>query len=330
MSQKSTSRFGAAIALGLLFASQAAIAATEYEPLLKDNKFEEVEKLALARLAKEPANADAMIARAEAILSADETRVDEALKQAEQCVASHPNNAHCHMVLGAAFGIKAMVSGNVSALIDVSKIRGSFKKAVELNPRDFDARFALLEFYMKAPFIVGGGSGKAEALAKASADINAEGGKLMFAAIDLNDGELAKAEAAAMAIKPGADEQLVEHHDKLLGSIVMAYAEGKKFADAARVLREAEKRYPDSTVVPFVAARVQQEQGKHREALALLERAAIKTPRPHVYYRMGKSLYAMGEKSGALAAFEKAVAFKAGLEKSSRADAQEQIKALKG
>lgn len=327
MKKKSTLGLGV-IALGLLIAGQAS-AADEYRALLKDRKFAEVEKASAARLAKDPADAAAMIARTKAILGARDGRFEEAAAQAEKCIARHPANGGCHVAYGKALGNKAMAEGITSALGYAGKIRDAFKKAVELNPRDFDARFSLLDYYMMAPFVVGGGTGKAETLARDTAAVNAEAAKLMTANLELKDDKLAKAEAAAMSIKPGADDDLQQRHEDLLVAIGVTHMTAKKLADATRVLDEAQKRYPDSPQVDFVTARVHQEQGKHREAVAILEQVLVKMPQPHVHYRIGKSLQAIGDKARATTAFEKALSFKTGLAKQQRSDAQEQLKALR-
>lgn len=327
MKKNSTLPVGA-IALGMLIAGHAS-AADEYRAMLKDRKFAEVEKAATAKLAKDPADASAMIARTTAILGARDGRYEEAAAQAERCIAKHPANGGCHVALGKALGSKAIAGGISSALGYAGTIRDSFKKAVELNPRDFDARFSLLDYYMVAPFIVGGGTGKAQTLARDTAAINAEAGKLMTARLDLKEDDLAKAEAAAMAIRPGADDDLQQRHEDLLITIGATHMGAKKFAEANRVLGEAQKRYPDSPSVGFLSARLQQEQGKHREAVAILEQVLVKMPQPHVHYRIAKSLQAMGDKARASAAFEKALSFKNGLAKTQRADAEEQLKTLR-
>lgn len=327
MKKKTTVGIGA-FALGLLIAGHAS-AASEYRALLKDRKFAEVEKASAAKLARDPADADAMIARTMAILGARDGRYEEAAAQAEKCIAKHPANGGCHVALGKALGSKAMAGGISSALGYAGTIRDSFKKAVELNPRDFDARFSLLDYYMVAPFIVGGGTGKAQALARDTAAISAEAAKLMTANLDLKEENLAKAEAAAMSIKPGSDDDLQERHENLLIALGSTHMGAKKYGDAARLFSEAQKRYPDSPSATFMSARLHQEQGKHREAVAILEQVLIKMPQPHVHYRIGKSLQAMGDKAKATAAFEKALSFKVGLPKTQRSDAEEQLKALR-
>lgn len=325
---KNTSTLGlGAIALGMLMAGQA-IAADEYHALLKERKFAEVEKAATAKLAKDPLDASAMIARTKAILGARDGRFDDAAAQAEKCIARHPDNGGCHTALGKALGMKAVAGGITSAIGYAGTIRDAFKKAVELNPRDYEARFALLDYYMMAPFIVGGGDAKAKALARETVSLNAEAAKLMTVSLDMKEENLAKAEAAALALKPG-DDAIAQRHEEQLMALGLTHLGEKKYGDATRVLGEAQKRYPDSPTIAFAVARVHQEQGKHREALVILDQVVTKTPLPHVHYRIAKSLQAMGDKPKAAAAFEKALSFKTGLAKTMRADAEEQLKALK-
>jgi Flp pilus assembly protein TadD len=52
------------------------------------------------------------------------------------------------------------------------KVRGEFERAVQLNPKDVEARLDLAEFYIAAPGIVGGGDDKARAQAKSIAASN--------------------------------------------------------------------------------------------------------------------------------------------------------------
>ena len=61
----------------------------------------------------------------------------------------------------------------------------------------------------------------------------------------------------------------------------------------------------------------------------MFEQTLAKFPKPWVHYRMGLSQKALGEKAKAIASLEKATAFKAGLSKKMREDAEVQLKALK-
>jgi tetratricopeptide (TPR) repeat protein len=312
-------------ALGVLLSAQAG--ANEYSALLKTRKYAEVERIANARLAQEPANADALVAKSEAIVSGG--RLEEAVKLGEQCVAAHPQVSNCHLALGNALGTKAMSAGIMSAMGYAGTIRDSFKKAVELDPQNMDARFSLLQYYMSAPSIVGGGSSKAQALAAQTASVNPEAGKLMLARLDASDDKFAKAEATVLAMPVSGNEAVADGQRDLMINLGNKYLSDKKYADSERMFREAMKRFPDSDGALYGVARVQQEQGKHREAIAGLEQAIAMYSRAAPFYRIGQSQHALGDKAKAVAAYEKALSFKSGLSPKMKADAEDQLKALR-
>lgn len=315
----------AAGALGMLLSAGAG--ANEYAALLKAHKVADVERLANARLAQDAGNADALVALNEASLS--EGRIEDAVKFGERCVAAQPKVANCHLALGNALGSKAMSAGMLSAMSYANKIRESFKTAVELDPLNMDARFSLMTYYMQAPGIVGGGTGKAQMLAAQTAQINPEAGKLMLARLDAADDKFAKAEAAVLAMPVSSNEAVADGQRDLLNNLGSQYLNDKKYADSERMYREAHKRFPDSEGAVYGLARVQQELGKHREAIALFEEAAAMTRRAVIWYRIGKSQQALGDRINAIGNYGRALAFKPALPAKLRADADEQLQALR-
>ncbi len=112
-------------ALALLLTMQAA-SANEYAALIKAKKYPEAERAASARLAKEPANVEAMLGKIDAIhAGGPESRIGEAVKLSEQCIAAHPGVAGCHLALGKSLGWKAMTGGVMSALGYAGDMRDS-------------------------------------------------------------------------------------------------------------------------------------------------------------------------------------------------------------
>lgn len=313
-------------ALGVLLSTHAA--ANEYSPLLKTHKYAEVERATNAKLAQDPANAEALIAKSEAVMNGGAARIEEAVRLGEQCVAAHPQVSDCHLALGNALGSKAMSAGIMSAMGYAGTIRDEFKKAVELDQHNMDARFALQTYYMQAPAIVGGGTGKARALAEQTASINADAAKVMTARLDAADDKLAKAEASVLSMATSSNDAVADGQRDLLVNLGNKYMSDKRYADSERVYREAQKRFPDSEAAVYGLARVMQEQGKHREAIAGMEQAAAMNPRASAHYRIGQSLQALGDKPKALAAYEKALSFKTGLPSKMKADAEAQMKVL--
>jgi tetratricopeptide (TPR) repeat protein len=315
-------------AAGVLLCAQAT--ANEYSALLKTHKYAEVERIASAKLAQDPGNAAALVAKSDAILGGSaEGRLEEAVKLGERCVAANPQVSDCHLALGNALGTKAMTAGIMSAIGYAGTIRDSFKKAVELDPHNMDARFSLLQYYMQAPSIVGGGTGKAQALAAQTATLNADAGKIMMAKLDTSDDHMTKAETMVLAMGNSSNEAVADAQRDLLNSIGNKYLTDKKHGDSERIYREAVRRFPDSDGALYGLARVQQEQGKHRDAIAGMEQVLAMTPRASAHYRIGQSQQALGEKAKAAASYEKALSFKSGMSKNMRADAEDQLKALK-
>lgn len=74
-----------------------------------------------------------------------------------------PTNSQYHLWLGRIYGQKASHVGFFSAAGLAKKVRTAFERAVELDPKNWQARTDLAEFYLEAPGIVGGSKEKARA-----------------------------------------------------------------------------------------------------------------------------------------------------------------------
>lgn len=74
-----------------------------------------------------------------------------------------PTNSQYHLWLGRVYGQKASHVGFFSAAGLAKKVRTAFERAVELDPKNWQARTDLAEFYLEAPGIVGGSKEKARA-----------------------------------------------------------------------------------------------------------------------------------------------------------------------
>lgn len=90
---------------------------------------------------------------------------DEAASTAERAAALEPASSEYQMWMGRAVGEKAAHSSFVTAVRMVSRIRGAFERAVQLDNANTAARTDLAEFYMEAPGFLGGGKDKALAQA---------------------------------------------------------------------------------------------------------------------------------------------------------------------
>ncbi|MDO8179148.1 MAG: hypothetical protein Q7T62_12970 [Undibacterium sp.] len=304
--------------------------AHEYEALIKAKKYTEVERAVATKLATDPNNADALIVRTELILiEGKENRLDEAAKIAEQCIAAHPKNSECHEALGNVLGSKAMRGGIMSAMGYVGKIRDAFQKSVELDPKNFSARSSLMQFYLQAPSMFGGGTAKAKELIVETTAVNHAAGALLQATADLSDEKFDRAEATVLAVNANGVEALASMQRDVLSSLGHAYVNAKRYSDGERIFREFSLRYPDKAAGFYGMGKALQEQGKNKEAIPHFEKSILLEASAFAYYRVAKAWQAISEKAKAIASFEKALSLKPELSKKTKSDAEDQLKALR-
>jgi len=97
---------------------------------------------------------------------------DRGIPACERARDLDPHNSLYQLWLGRIYGEKAYRAGFLSAAGMVKKVRTAFERAVELDPKNWEARTDLAEFYLEAPAIVGGGKDKARAQADALMPLN--------------------------------------------------------------------------------------------------------------------------------------------------------------
>jgi tetratricopeptide (TPR) repeat protein len=73
-----------------------------------------------------------------------------------------PSEANFHYKYGGVLGMLAKESNKFKALGLIDDIKLSFEKAIQLNPKHIEARWALVELYLILPGIVGGSERKAK------------------------------------------------------------------------------------------------------------------------------------------------------------------------
>ena len=149
-----------------------------------------------------------------------------------------------YLWLGRIAGEKADHVGFVSAAGLVGKVRTSFERAVQLDPKDWQARADLAEFYLEAPAIVGGGKDKARQQADALLALNPAAAHLALARIAAREKDNAKAEreyrAAIAASNSGARAWL---------DLAIFFRHTNRLDDMQQALRTMESSpldYPDS------------------------------------------------------------------------------------
>jgi len=299
---------------------------SDFRALLKDQKRVEAEALARDRLAKNDKDDVALwfLAR---VVSDDAKKRDAAITLAERCVASLPQSARCHSALGTLYA-SAALSGGMSAIFTyASRIKEEFVKAVELDPKFFDARNDLLQFYLQAPGIAGGSVRKAIANAEEMGKIDANRGAVLRAQVHIYEKEYEKAEALLIRIQPGADAQLADALTNAWASIGFSLINEKEPARAQKLFERLVASDMNSAFAHFGLGRAQFENKLVDAAIASFERALQLNDKLRAHYRLGIAYQTKGDKTKALAAFQQFISYQAN--GTAADDARSRIEVLK-
>ncbi|HET6177351.1 MAG TPA: tetratricopeptide repeat protein [Candidatus Sulfotelmatobacter sp.] len=119
---------------------------------------------------------------------------DRGISACERARSLDPQKSLYHLWLGRIYGEKADRAGFLSAAGLAKKVRISFEQAVQLDPKSWEARTDLAEFYYEAPGIVGGGKDKALEQADAIMPLNPAMAHFILARIAEKNKDTATAE----------------------------------------------------------------------------------------------------------------------------------------
>jgi tetratricopeptide (TPR) repeat protein len=103
---------------------------------------------------------------------------DTAIEFYEGLVEEEQDNANYHFKTGGALGMKALEISRIRALGYIGDIRKHFETAARLDTNHIETRWALVEFYIQLPGIVGGSEKKAIMYANQLAEISPVDGHL--------------------------------------------------------------------------------------------------------------------------------------------------------
>jgi tetratricopeptide (TPR) repeat protein len=251
------SRIASSLALLILLLGSASATATPKE-LLAAGRVDELIPVLQQQIAHSPNDTESNNLLCRAYLMLDEW--DHGIAACERAVQLDPQNSAYHLWLGRVYGGKAEHAGFMSAAGLAKKVRVSFERAVELDPRNWEARADLADFYFDAPAIVGGGKDKARAQADALLPLNPAMSHWVLAKIAEKDKDAAVAEreyrAAITASHSGArawfDLAYFLFHAGRLEEMEQAMRtmesspldRPESLRDAASVLQRAGRDYP--------------------------------------------------------------------------------------
>lgn len=86
---------------------------------------------------------------------------DKAIVYYKKLKTAKPSEANYYFKYGGVLGMKAKDSNKFAALGMIGEVKSSFEKAIALNPKHIEARWALVILYLQLPGIIGGSETKA-------------------------------------------------------------------------------------------------------------------------------------------------------------------------
>lgn len=320
----------ALIAATALFAATPLLAQStdaEFHVLSRAHKVVELEALARQRLTENPKDDVALwhLARAG---GQDAHKRTELIARAERCTREMPQSARCHNALANLFGAAASSAGMAEGIKLAGRIKSLHVTAVELDPRHFESRRDLNQFYLFAPGIVGGSVRKALQGCKDYAAFDPARGKVLRAEVHTYEEEFDEAESMLASIKPGNDAQLAEAVQDATAGLGFALIGEGKAARAEKLFERLLAADAGYAQAHFGLGRALLEQSKLDGAIASLQRALQLDSRIPAHYRLGIAYQEKGDARTALAMLRQFLTYSPGGRAAD--DARKRVAALSG
>jgi tetratricopeptide (TPR) repeat protein len=279
------------------------------QKLVTDQKYDEARAEAEA-LVKKTASDDAALHCVGWILMSQDNSKD-AIEWFEKAVKANDKSSAHHLWLANALGNQAEHTSKIKLPFLARRIKGEFDKAAQLDPSSIDARHGLIEFYSKAPGVMGGSMDKAREQAREIEKLNAMRGHLEMAMLLERDKDIAGAEKELNA----AVTSSLPDSTFAYGRLASFLGRQKRFPEAVVVYERLLKIKPDAINARLNMAWMLVQSGKEfdraeHEAKAWFtdqpKDASIPT-RSSAHYIMGRIYEAQGKKEPARGEYQQSV-----------------------
>lgn len=233
---------------------------------------------------------------------------DNGIPHCERATQLDPKNSMYFDWLGRTYGEKADRSGFLTAAGLAKRVRMAFERAVELDPRNWEARVDLGEYYAEAPGIVGGGKDKARAQANLLMSFKPAMAYWVLARIDEKDKDVAAAERDYRAAIQASDGGVRAWFD--LGNFFYHAHRFGEMEEAFHHLETAPNDCPESLMH---AAHVLFQAKQDTDLAITLLRRYLEAPVEHgpafkAHDLLGDFLEQKGDRKGAVEQFRAALA----------------------
>jgi tetratricopeptide (TPR) repeat protein len=235
--------------------------------------------------------------------------LDGALKAADKVLAAEPQNVAYLNAIGGLYCEQAQKANVLTRMSWAGKCRGTWERALVIDPQNLDIRFNLIQYYAMAPGIAGGGIGKAKDQANAIVALDGVRGEIAWGNIARAEKQLGEAERH---YRNAADRDATGTR----GPVALAsfYVSQKRWKDARAVFEPRLAKNPGDTFAVYNLGRLLQGEGTDPTgALAYFDRYLAVAAAPggpthaDAWFRKGEVLLKLGKKADAVSAFESAL-----------------------
>lgn len=233
---------------------------------------------------------------------------DTAIDYYEVLVETDNKSANYHFKYGGALGMKALSISKIRAATYIGDIKEHFETAAQLDSKHIEVRWALVEFYMQLPGIIGGSEKKATMYANQLLKISPVDGYLANGYIAEYDDRPEDAErfykrAIDVGGSPHTYEKLTEHYEK--------NNRPKEAIQTANKSLQIHKRNSLNYQIGKIAAQYNLDAELGITCLqAYIENHSVRdgVPKDWAYYRLAQIYKSLGKKNTALQWINKALA----------------------
>lgn len=168
-----------------------------------------------------------------------EDKPGPAAERFEEAIALDGTRAEFHVWAGNSYGVEAQRANVFRQPMLARRVKAAYERAVAIDPRQVDARFGLVQFYMLAPGVMGGSMAKAREQATALVGIQPVQGRIALARLAVREKDWAGAERELQTLHR-------EHPDSVRAVSALAnyYADRERADEAFRLYEQWIARHP--------------------------------------------------------------------------------------
>lgn len=238
----------------------------------------------------------------------DKNENEKAAELLEQAIKLNPNKAEYHLLLASAYGELAGNAGMLKQASLAKKIKAALERTIALDPKSFEARNGLIQFYLQAPGFLGGSKEKALAQAAEIKKLDALRGARAYARIYISEKKIDLARKEAIDLVRSMPNSGEAHY--FLGNI---YSIEKNWSASLHeydmALKLAPSFMPTHFRVGYLAAESNSHHARGEQSLKTYLAYQPKHEEPDLataWYYLGKLYEIQGKKADAKQAYLKA------------------------